>query len=267
MNRRIVCWVGDAPNHRALVAKIAARYPVAGVLVDRKKALRSKSLLKALPARILQKIRFGKIDAAWSSLQAYYREQYPAWPDTKCLFTDAVNSEEALRFTKELNPDLVIVSGTSLVKEPMVSLPVPLGIMNLHTGLSPYVKGGPNCTNWCIANGQWGLIGNTIMWLSAGIDSGNIIASEITDTDDVIDLGVIHRMVMEHAHDLYLRTIEYVLHSSPPFQSVPQASLGKGQLYLTRMWGDTQKAQLLKNLRLPKDMTLPFEPRTLSLPS
>lgn len=267
MNRRIVCWVGDAPNHRALAAKIAARYPVAGIVVDRKKKLRSGNRAMDLPASILQKIRFGKIDAAWSSLQSYYREQFPAWPDTQSLFTDSVNSEEALRFTRELNPELVIVSGTSLVKEPMVSLPVPLGIMNLHTGLSPYVKGGPNCTNWCIANGQWGLIGNTIMWLSAGIDSGNVIASEKTDITDAVDLDAIHRTVMEHAHDLYLRTIDYVLHSAPPLQSVPQASIGKGQLFLTRMWGRRQKAQLLKNLRQPRNMTLPFEPTTVSLPS
>ena len=267
MNKRIVCWVGDAPNHRALVAKIAARYPVAGVLVDRKKALISKSRTKSLPGRIMEKIRYRKIDAAWSALQAYYREQYPAWPDVPFLLTDSVNSEEALAFTRTLSPDLVIVSGTSLVKEPLVSLPVPLGIMNLHTGLSPYVKGGPNCTNWCIANGQWGLIGNSIMWLSAGIDSGNIIASEQTDTGDSTDLARIHRMVMEHAHDLYLRTIDYVLSSAPPFQSVPQASLGKGQLYLTRMWGSAQKAQLLKQLRLPKDLTTPSGFRTVSLPS
>src|SRR5262249_43989205 len=151
-----------------------------------------------------------------------------------------------------LQPDLIIVSGTSLVKEPMISVPVSLGIINLHTGLSPYVKGGPNCTNWCISNDQWSLIGNTVLWLSAGIDSGNIILSERIDVSETKRLEDIHFGVMEHAHDIYLRAIRHILFKEPPYQSVQQKSLGKGNLYLSRMWGFSQKRRLLKNLTRPR---------------
>lgn len=259
--------MGDAPNHRALVAKIAAAYDVAGVVVDKKKALAARGGIASLWKKGLNKIRFGKIDAAWSQLQEHYRSQYPHWPGQPVLFTDSINSKEAFAFTSQLKPDLVIVSGTSLIKEPMVSFPLSIGIMNLHTGLSPYVKGGPNCTNWCIANNEWGLIGNTIMWLSAGIDSGNIIASETTAVADEKELRGIHLKVMEHAHDLYLRAIGYVVRANPPYQSLPQASLGKGNLYLTKMWTGVKKRQLLINLGKKRDLSIPADLKTVPLPA
>ena len=174
MNKKIVCWIGDAPNHRALVAKIAAHHEVAGIVIDKK--------IKKGPAltgggwwkKLIDKIRFSKIDLAWKKMQQYYRTHFPALPAVPTITVHSINMPEVVEFTKELAPALIVVSGTSLIKEPLVSMTVPIGIMNLHTGLSPYVKGGPNCTNWCIANGQWTLIGNTVFWLSAGIDSGRL---------------------------------------------------------------------------------------------
>jgi methionyl-tRNA formyltransferase len=266
MNKRIVCWVGEAPNHRALVAKIAATYNVAGVVVDRKKELRIPGGFMAVWKKIIHKIRFAEIDTAWSQLQEYYGHQFPEWPPVPVLFTDSINSTEVVDFTSQLQPDLVIVSGTSLIKEPLVSLPLPVGIMNLHTGLSPYVKGGPNCTNCCIANNEWELIGNSIMWLSAGIDSGNIITSERTDLGAAKELPAIHLKVMEHAHDLYLRAIGYIVSSSTPYPSVPQASLGKGNLYLTKMWTAEKKSQLLKNLRKRRVTSTLTGVKTVALP-
>lgn len=267
MNRKIVCWIGDAPNHKALVAKIAEKYPLTAVIVDRKKNLSAKKSARSLLTRIIDKLRFGKIDAAWSALQNHYREKYPDIPETKIKYTDSINNEEVYTFMKEIQPDLVIVSGTSLIKEPLVSLPMSVGIMNLHTGLSPYVKGGPNCTNWCIANNEWGLIGNTILWLSAGIDSGNIITSERVDLSDLNDLPAIHLRVMEQAHTLYLRAIDYVMTHEPPYPSVPQSGLGKGQLYLTRMWTASMKRKLLMNLRHQGNQSVQSGVKEISLPA
>ena len=262
-NKRIVCWVGDAPNHRALVCKVASTYNVTGIIIDRKRSLKSND---NFINKVLNKIFFSKIDKAWHSLQKKYEEQFAQWPEIEKLYVNTINANEAFEFTKKLQPDLIVVSGTSLIKEPMVSIAVPIGIVNLHTGLSPYIKGGPNCTNWCIANNQWSLIGSTILWLSAGIDSGNIILSERVDVSGFKDLDEIHFKVMEHAHELYLRAIDYILSASSPYQSIPQRSLGKGNLYLTKMWTTAQKRKLLKNLSGNRNNVLPAEVKTIPLP-
>jgi folate-dependent phosphoribosylglycinamide formyltransferase PurN len=249
MSQGIVCWIGDAPNHWALASRFSGAFGVAGIVVDKKRSANSRRGWMKLLNRAIDKFRFGKIDKAWSNMQDYYRQRKDIPSSVPILEVDNINDPAVKEFTEKLGADLVVVSGTSLIKEPLVSLPLKRGIMNLHTGLSPYVKGGPNCTNWCIANNQWHLIGNTIMWISAGIDSGNIISSEQTKIDEEDDLDTIHLKVMRHAHDLYLRSASYIIDHQPPYPSVPQNEMGKGSLFLTKMWTAEKKKQLLKNLK------------------
>ena len=195
----------------------------------------------------------------------YYDSQFPGWPDAMKINVPDINSKETALFTRELKPDLIVVSGTALIKEPLLSLPVSTGIINLHTGLSPYVKGGPNCTNWCIANNTFQWVGNTIMWLNAGIDSGNIITTETVDIQNAPDLNEAHRLVMDHAHHLYLQAIGYLSAAEPPYNSVLQSSIGKGQLYLSKMWTAGRKKDLLKNWNRRKTFSANETPKTVSL--
>lgn len=247
--RKIVIWCGDAPNQRALANKMADRFNVAGIVIDGKQKLKKPAFTKRLLNALIDRIFFKMITVAWTSVQAKYKQKYPEWPRVPLLFVDSINSDEAYNFTKEIAPDIIIVSGTGLVKPAMLSLPVSIGITNLHTGLSPYVKGGPNCTNWCIANGEFDKIGNTVMWIDKGIDSGNIIASECTDLLYCKSLGEAQWKVLEHAHDLYIRIIKYLLHASGHYTSIPQEKIGQGKLFLTKNWNFRAKKNLLRNLK------------------
>lgn len=248
-DKKIVIWCGDAPNQRALACKVAAQFNLAGIVLDEHKVTASKHKQPSFFQKLVDRFRFAKIYGAWKSLMGYYNSQYPLWPDVPVLRVPTVNDERTALFTKEQGADLVVVSGTALIKKPLVNLQVPAGIINLHTGLSPYVKGGPNCTNWCIANNEWHLVGNTIMWLNAGIDSGNIITTERLDIRQAKSLNEAHLLVMEHAHDLYIRCIGYLLSTSGTPNSIPQNSIAEGNLYLTKMWTAAQRKALLANWR------------------
>lgn len=261
----ILIWCGAGANHKALAVKIAKRFPVAGIVIDDKPAKRKKNIFGIL-LLILDRLRFKEIYSAWSKLQSYYHTNFPSWPAVPQIRVPGINCEEAISFSKEHNPALIIVSGTSLIKEKLLAVPASVGIINLHTGLSPYVKGGPNCTNWCIANNDWHLVGNTIMWINAGIDSGNIIASATVDITESADLFSAQKLVMEQAHSLYMDVIEYLLTSSPPFTSVSQQSIGKGNLFLTKMWTVKQKVNLLRNWKNRRHVKRVASPVTVSLP-
>lgn len=248
MSSSIVCLIGDAPNHLALVHAINQKFGVKGLVIDTKKSV-LKRYARPFCLKLKEKFLFGKINKAWHSMQKFYSHSTREIEVEKVLRVNSINDPQVISFLQDTKPDLIVVSGTSIIKEPLVSFPLRVGMLNLHTGLSPYVKGGPNCTNWCIANNEWEYIGNTIMWLSRGIDSGNIIASETVDVFDEMDLAQIQIAVMKHAHDLYIRAIEYVVISSEPWQSVPQSEFGPGRLFQTYMWNDEQKRWLLKNLK------------------
>jgi len=268
LNRvNIVICCGSAPNQKALACKLAAKFSVNGIVIDEHKTDSPAKKSQSLLTKIINRIRFRSIYKAWANLMNGYANEFPSWPATAILKVDSINNEKAFEFVLEKEPDLIVVSGTGLIKERILSLKPRIGIINLHTGLSPYVKGGPNCTNWCIANNEWGLVGNTIMWLNAGIDSGNIITTEAIDIRKAMRLDQAHRMVMEHAHDLYIRAIEYLSQAVAPFQSVPQKEIDKGKLYLTRMWTPGKQKELLKNWKLRSSSKLPGDIKTIALPN
>ena len=264
---KIVIWCGAAANQRALANKIAAEFDVAGIVIDMHTAKPRKRTPGKFLAIIWDRFRFRKIYKAWSNLMRYYQNRYTTWPATRCIQVPDINDKSTEIFTKGLQPDIVVVSGTSLVRQPLVSLSLPIGIINLHTGLSPYVKGGPNCTNWCIANNEFHRVGNTIMWLNAGIDSGNIITTETINIQQATDLDMAHQMVMNHAHQLYMKVLKYLADTNPPYNSVPQKSIEKGNLYLTKMWTSAAKRNLLKNWNNRDSFVFGKSPVTVHIPN
>ena len=234
------------PNQRALANRLHAAAPLDAI------ALVTPLPGKFRPTRIqrLLGLALGQpVNRAWRAMQAHYERVYPDWPETELSRHDGVNSTSVLDLIERLRPELVIVSGTDLLKKPIIDAVAATGrIVNLHTGISPYVKGGPNCTNWCLALGEPELIGNTVMWIDVGIDSGNIIATERTPLDRVKTLTDLHIAVMDHAHDLYVRTVAR-LRRGLPVPSVPQGDLGEGRLYLTRHWTPLRSLRAWRNFR------------------
>jgi methionyl-tRNA formyltransferase len=264
---KIVIWCGEGANQKALANKIAAAFDVVGIVIDTHSGGSKRSKRKNLFAIVWDRFRFRSIYNAWKELMHYYNEKFSNWPDKPVLKVSNINNEETISFTSNLQPDLIVVSGTALIKKPLFAIPLSVGIINLHTGLSPYVKGGPNCTNWCIANNTFHLTGNTIMWLNEGIDSGNIITTETVNIQNTNDLGEAHRLVMDHAHDLYLKAIKYISETVPPYNSVPQNTIDNGQLYLTKMWTAEKRKQLIKNWKKRKVFAAPSVPKTIPLGS
>lgn len=87
-----------------------------------------------------------------------------------------INDTVVVKFVQKLKPDVVSVNGTNLLREPLLSMAdnIPLGIINLHTGLSPYSRGG-NCNLFMLLEDKPQLVGATIHYIDKGIDSGDII--------------------------------------------------------------------------------------------
>lgn len=266
MNKKIIIWCGDAPNQKALACRIAAEIPIAGIVVESRKSASKRNSVPRIISKIIDRLRFNAIYKSWTGLQEHYRRSYPDWPATRILNVTNINSEEVEKFTRETDPDLVVVSGTALIKKPLLDIPLSIGIINLHTGLSPYVKGGPNCTNWCIANNEWQYVGNTIMWINAGIDAGNIITTDTIDIRQATTLTEAQIMVMEHAHGLYLKAIQYLVNTLPPYISIPQSDFSGSRLFYTKMWTAAKRQSLLNNWRKRRSATLPSIPRTIKLP-
>jgi phosphoribosylglycinamide formyltransferase 1 len=102
-----------------------------------------------------------------------------------------VNLDYVYQVIKNFKPDLMVVFGSSIIRDPLLSL-LPAGnIINLHLGLSPYYRGsGTNF--WPFVNNELEYLGSTILHINSGIDTGDIICHVrpmINDKDNVHTIG------------------------------------------------------------------------------
>lgn len=240
---KVIAVFGEGSSQRALAQRIHQSVPLAHVA---KVYLKPKGRRKIVRSAV--SITLGRsLRAAWRRMLQHYAERVSDWPAVPSSSHSSANDADLVELIERERPDLVLVSGTDLVRRHTLDR-FATKVMNLHTGISPYIRGGPNCTNWALALGEFDLIGNTVMWIDPGIDSGAIIATERTPLTGHETLTELHIKVMDHAHDLYRRAVE-VFAEGRPLPSVPQNTIAKGRLFLTRHWDSVAMLRAVLNHR------------------
>jgi folate-dependent phosphoribosylglycinamide formyltransferase PurN len=227
---KVIAVFGHGGNQRALAHRIHGSVPLSHIAAIELKPKRRRKIVRGLVSVTLGH----SLRKSWSNVLRYYDHQFADWPQVPLSQFDSANADGLSELVNRERPDLVLVSGTDLLSKQTIER-FAAKIMNLHTGISPYIRGAPNCTNWALALGEYDLIGNTVMWIDAGIDSGAIIATERTPLSGRESLDELHIKVMDHAHDLYRCAVEAFC-AGKPLAAVPQDSMDKGRLFLNRHW-------------------------------
>lgn len=192
----------DGIYQRYLVERLHEAYEVTGVVlkvVPQEKGSLASRLARYLDPVALAKYLLSRFEMARSAKAAaglveklFFKDgRPPAIPaDIECITVADINSPEAVEFVSRHAPDMVCVNGTNLLRAPMLELAVqiPLGIVNLHTGLSPYTRGG-NCNLFALLEGRPEWVGVTVHYIDPGIDSGDLILTRQVqmEPDDLYD--------------------------------------------------------------------------------
>lgn len=116
-----------------------------------------------------------------------------------------INSSDFASFLKGLRPDVIAVLGSSVISPEIISIPLS-GMINLHSGLSPYYRGTWSY-GWPIVNSEPEYIGATVHYVDPGIDSGDIIYQTRPVFDDKDDLNAIFLKVISEGIELALDAI------------------------------------------------------------
>ena len=220
---RVVILCCDGLYQRHLMQRAAEEFALAGVVIQSSPA-RQDNLWRrmqryrnprVLLRHLLSRALLWRYERRARPLveRLFYRDgEPPALPQgVPCHVTPEINSRETADFIRERAPDIVLVNGTNLLREPILSLlpEIRIGIINLHTGLSPYSRGG-NCNLYMLLEGHPELVGVTVHHIDRGIDSGDIILTtrvpmEHGDTLEMIDARSFHlgiEMLVRAAHQL-----------------------------------------------------------------
>ena len=109
-----------------------------------------------------------------------------------------VNSTEAIDWIRLLSPDLILLYGTRIIRDRLLTI-FDQRIINMHLGLSPYYRGsGTNF--WPLVEGCPEFVGTTIHIASARVDSGGIlhqVRPKIEKEDKCHEIGT--KSIMEGA--------------------------------------------------------------------
>jgi phosphoribosylglycinamide formyltransferase-1 len=86
----------------------------------------------------------------------------------------SVNSAESVTMLRELDPAVVVVNGTRIISESVLSS-VGCAFVNMHAGITPRYR-GVHGGYWALSDQRRDLVGTTVHVVDPGIDTGGVLA-------------------------------------------------------------------------------------------
>jgi len=125
-----------------------------------------------------------------------------------------INSADSVRHVRELRPDLMVVTGwTRLLSAELLGVP-PRGVVGFHASLLPRYRGRAP-VNWAILRGE-ARTGNTMMYLDAGTDTGDIIDQQAVPIGPDDTCATVYAKVGEAGADMLGRHLRALLDGTAP---------------------------------------------------
>jgi hypothetical protein len=154
--------------------------------------------------RMIQSItsRSSRGSASASSLEAEVQAQ-----GGRFICVPELNGDECRRTLQAWQVDLMILAGTPIMRKRLLEVPR-LGTINAHQGALPRFR-GMNVIEWAIIEGYPPTI--TVHFVDAGVDTGQIIATEPVPILPGDTLDVVRTRASVRQSDLLARTAQAAL--------------------------------------------------------
>jgi methionyl-tRNA formyltransferase len=229
---KIVLFSGSHPRHLFLHKMILENFDVVGVIVyERENFLPSPPENASESDQTLFRQHFKERDLAEEKYfkKRNYSEVFNSTRHLVVKSNQELNSEKVGEFIKELDPDMAVIFGTTIIKDPIFSL-LPVDKINIHLGLSPWYRGSATLF-WPFYNMEPNHAGVTIHQITAKADAGDIIhqcVPELDKHDGIHDVAC--KAVLTATRDL-----KKVLSYKAAGKIFPQqAQKQSGRLYLSK---------------------------------
>lgn len=193
---RTVFIGGDHRRHRYYCALVSPHVRQVGAVIQKR-----EDILPEPPPGISERDRdnwwrhFGKRDTAE---KAYFGQHLKL---RDALYLKNINSPEAADYVREREPELVLIFGTGMIRQPLMSV-LPKDAINLHLGLSPRYRGAATLF-WPFYFLEPNHAGYTFHRIVAEPDAGEIIHQgrpKMFKTDGLHDVGA--RAVLYATQDM-----------------------------------------------------------------
>lgn len=141
----------------------------------------------------------------------------------------ALNRPDTVEQVRQLEPDLLLLCGCSILKNELLSVPR-LGSLNLHGGLSQRYR-GIWTTLWAVANREPEYVGATVHFVALGIDDGDIVYQGRPEIDADDDPESLYVKVVRLGVEMMASAVEGIANGETRRHPLEQ----RGELYLSAM--------------------------------
>ncbi len=185
MKPKIIILTSKAKRHQYFVHTLAEAFEVVGVIQEAKKP-QAAGATSAEDAVITK--HFAERDEAEERYFGAHGALRVA--DSLVIENGGINSQEVFEWIQSRSPDYIVLFGTGIVKDPILSA-FDGRVVNIHLGLSPYYRGsGTNF--WPLVDGLPECVGATIHLATLAVDGGPILLQvrpSVEPTDKNHDVG------------------------------------------------------------------------------
>ena len=169
---KIVLLTSDSLRHKFITAEISKQLDLKLIVIEAKSAkIQDTSELNKEDAKFIS----GHFESRAKSEKQFFGD-YNDFPENipqLIVPHGGINTEKVNDAIDKITPDYIVLFGTSIIKEPLLSN-YSGKIINLHLGLSPYYKG--SATNlFPYYHNEPECVGATIHLATAKVDQGSIL--------------------------------------------------------------------------------------------
>jgi hypothetical protein len=222
-SKRVIVITGDGLEHHYVTNKLAAKFPLVGIVVDHGKPVSAMEKARRYFRRytvlqLLSRVWLALLRKAWGDsahrqqamLSIFGRENCLGFLQPELLrHVYGINTPEGVRTVASLEPDVILVYGTGIVGGKVLSLARTLAL-NMHTGISPYYR-GCDCAFWPLYNQELHMLGATVHECVKEVDGGRIFGTTGIQLDAGDDHFAVFARAVAAGAELYVRKVRELL--------------------------------------------------------
>ena len=182
----VVLLAGNGESTWIVLDALSRRFALAGVIVEddppafellRRRARRVGWVVVAGQTLFIAYARVTRRFAADRKAEIRRTHGLARAPADGVTRVASANAREVAELLRSLAPDVVVVNGTRILGEEVLSC-VDAPFVNMHAGITPMYRGVHGCY-WALASGDPAHAGVTIHLVDTGVDTGEIVAQAI----------------------------------------------------------------------------------------
>ena len=241
---RVIVITGDGLEHHYVTNKLAARIPLAGIIVDHGKPVSKSEKIRRYFRRysipqLMSRVWLALLRKSWGNTDSRQRALLSVFGAENCLqfqhpellhHVHGINTPEGIREVSFFEPDVILVYGTGIVGGKVLSQARTIAL-NMHTGISPYYR-GCDCAFWPLHNEELHMLGATVHECVKDVDGGRIFGTTGIQLHADDDLFAVFARCVDAGASLYVQKAEELLEHG--LEGAPQ-NLSLGVEYMAVM--------------------------------